>query len=52
MMRHPPTKVGTDTNWASVSCDLVHTIAIKNDGTLWAWGSNFDGQLGIGRYDK
>jgi alpha-tubulin suppressor-like RCC1 family protein len=26
----------------------AHTIAIKKDGTLWAWGLNQDGQLGNG----
>lgn len=25
-----------------------HTIAVKNDGTLWGWGKNSQGQLGIG----
>ncbi|MCL2601814.1 MAG: hypothetical protein FWD91_03265 [Treponema sp.] len=35
--------------WASVSTSLSifsHTVAIKSDGTLWAWGRNSDGQLG------
>jgi alpha-tubulin suppressor-like RCC1 family protein len=35
------------TNWKSVSCGYQHTAAIKTDGTLWLWGSNIQGQLGI-----
>jgi alpha-tubulin suppressor-like RCC1 family protein len=26
----------------------VHTVALKNDGTVWAWGNNDFGQLGDG----
>ncbi|MFZ5774640.1 MAG: RCC1 domain-containing protein [Thermodesulfobacteriota bacterium] len=25
-----------------------HSLALKNDGTVWAWGANSDGQLGDG----
>ncbi|MBI5057601.1 MAG: M6 family metalloprotease domain-containing protein [Nitrospirae bacterium] len=43
-----PRKIGTDTDWVSVSAGGAHTIAIKSDGTLWAWGANSSGQLGDG----
>ena len=41
-----PTQLGSDTNWLSVSDGWNHTIALKTDGTLWAWGKNEYGQLG------
>jgi alpha-tubulin suppressor-like RCC1 family protein len=44
-----PSKIGTSNNWKSISAgNGYHNIAIKNDGTLWAWGSNDAGQLGDG----
>jgi alpha-tubulin suppressor-like RCC1 family protein len=27
-----------------------HTLALKNDGTVWAWGNGSYGQLGNGKY--
>lgn len=35
-------------NWSSVACGYSHSLAIKTTGTLWAWGSNLDYQLGLG----
>jgi len=34
-----PIKVDTNV-WTSVSCGGSHTVAVKYDGTLWAWGYN------------
>lgn len=33
---------------STVSAGSYHTVSIKNDGTLWTWGSNESGQLGNG----
>ena len=41
-------QIGTATNWASVAAGYDHTVAVRTDGTLWAWGCNDYGQLGDG----
>lgn len=43
-----PKQIGALTNWSQVSCGDDHAAAIKTDGTLWTWGCNYNGQLGIG----
>ena len=43
-----PTQVGADSTWTAVACGYEQTLAIKKDGTLWAWGDNFYGSLGLG----
>ena len=43
----PVTTFAGGTNWKQVASGLDHTSAIKTDGTLWTWGYNVYGQLGI-----
>ena len=46
--RHTPVRIGLDYNWLSVSAGERHTIAIRTDNSLWAWGRNGIGELGDG----
>ena len=41
-----PVQIGSLTNWATPGLGYQHTLAVKTDGTLWAWGTNTHGQLG------
>ncbi|MBK9463012.1 MAG: T9SS type A sorting domain-containing protein [Sphingobacteriales bacterium] len=38
----------TNAKWLSISAGDSHSLGIKTDGTLWAWGRNNNGQLGDG----
>lgn len=47
--RYSMVQIGTDTNWAAVSASSgSHSLALKTNGTLWAWGLNGNNQLGDG----
>lgn len=43
-----PTQIGSDTNWVSISVGEDFSLAMKNDSTIWSWGRNGRGQLGVG----
>lgn len=43
-----PTQIGLATDWAWVVAGANHCVAVKTDGTLWAWGLNSSGQVGLG----
>ena len=34
--------------WVRIGGGNYHTCAIRTDGTLWCWGANWWGQLGVG----
>jgi alpha-tubulin suppressor-like RCC1 family protein len=41
-----PVRIGADTDWISIEAGGTHSLALKANGTLWAWGQNAFGQLG------
>ena len=43
-----PTAQAAGDTFTDVAVGYTHTLAVKADGSLWAWGSNDHGQLGIG----
>jgi alpha-tubulin suppressor-like RCC1 family protein len=46
--RTDPFQIGTDTNWELITGGFPHSIATKADGTVWAWGDQNYGELGVG----
>jgi alpha-tubulin suppressor-like RCC1 family protein len=46
--RTSPVGVSTITGATAVAVGLAHSLALKSDGTVWAWGYNGYGQLGDG----
>ncbi len=47
------TQVGTDRDWKTVAVTRFFgysALAIKTNGTLWAWGEGESGALGLGNY--
>ncbi|MCL2503242.1 MAG: cell wall-binding repeat-containing protein [Coriobacteriia bacterium] len=46
--KNVPTRIGVATDWEAISVGFNHSLALKTDGTLWAWGINWYGGLGDG----
>ena len=43
-----PQRIGTDADWQAIAAGYDFSLALKKDGTLYAWGANDSGQLGDG----
>jgi alpha-tubulin suppressor-like RCC1 family protein len=44
--RSRPTQVSALSGVTSIAAGSLFTLALRSDGTVWAWGANFYGQLG------
>ena len=49
-----PVQIGALTNWTggSLAATSTCTRIIKGDGTMWAWGANYEGAMGTGAGDS
>ena len=52
IMRATPIQVSGISDVTAIAGGYAHTIALKSDGTVWAWGYNYYGQLGDGTNTK
>lgn len=50
MMKYRSTPVQIGSGYSALSASGDHSLALKKDGTVWAWGDNTFGQLGDGTW--
>ncbi|MDQ8734335.1 fibronectin type III domain-containing protein [Paenibacillus sp. LHD-38] len=46
--RHTPVQVEGLSSVVAIAAGYSHSLAVKSDGTVWAWGDNSSGELGDG----
>jgi hypothetical protein len=50
--RYVPVTIIGLTGVVAIAAGDLHNLALREDGTVYAWGSNFTGQLGNGTYSS
>lgn len=45
---YKPVQISGISNVVAIAAGSFHSVALRNDGTVWAWGENNHGQLGDG----
>jgi alpha-tubulin suppressor-like RCC1 family protein len=41
-------RIGHDADWVRIAAGMDDCLALKSDGSIWAWGANYTYQLGDG----
>jgi alpha-tubulin suppressor-like RCC1 family protein len=44
----PVSVIGGFTDWCQISAGYNHSMGLRTNGTIWAWGSNYSSSLGVG----
>ena len=51
-IRSTPVEVSIPGHVIAIAAGDAHSLALQSNGTVWAWGANYSGQLGDGSYDN
>jgi hypothetical protein len=46
--RNVPIPVSATKDWQSIGAGAFHSVGLRSDGSLWAWGMNSSGEVGDG----
>jgi alpha-tubulin suppressor-like RCC1 family protein len=45
-----PRQIGGASEWIEIAVGFEHTLGCKTNGTIYSWGRNNQGQLGLNNY--